>query len=179
MTDAASVPGSLIAGDTFLFDFDQAWRDFPPPDWRLDFVLKPEAGGAATTAIATDTGATYRVRLSATQTAPLTAGAYVWAALAVHDAGDDRCHVAQGHVRIAADPATATGDTRSHAEKIVAAIDATLAGRASKDADSLSIEGRTITHTPVPDLLRLRGVYAAQVRVERTGSAIIRRRISL
>lgn len=177
MSDAASVPAKLVAGDTFVFDFPETWRAYLPPQWALDFVLRLEAGGAPVTVTAMDTGSLYRVKFDAATTAALTPGAYVWAALVRDDATGERWRVEAGRVAIDPDPLTATGDARSAAARILAAIDATLEGRASKDADSYSIEGRSISRTPVADLLRLRSFYQAQLAAEAGGGGIVRRRV--
>jgi hypothetical protein len=42
------------------------------------------------------------------------------------------------------------------------AIEATIEGRASKDQESYSIQGRSLARTPIADLILLRGKYKAE-----------------
>jgi hypothetical protein len=50
-------------------------------------------------------------------------------------------------------------DNRSHAKKVLDAIEAVLEGRATRQDQSYSIAGRTLALTPIPDLMKLRAVY--------------------
>lgn len=169
------VPALLMAGATL--SFDAPYGEFPPPDWSLRFALRREDGGTPVVVAAIDTGGAFRVTLTSTETAALTAGLHVWNLIAEHDASGERHKLVGGVMGIEPDALTETGDTRSAAVRILAAIEATIEGRATKDAESYSIEGRSISRTPVADLLRLRNVYAAQVNRERGGGGPIYRRV--
>lgn len=50
-------------------------------------------------------------------------------------------------------------DSRSHAKKVLDAIEAVLENRASKDQQSYSIEGRSLARTPIERLIELRTTY--------------------
>lgn len=175
MTASACVPATLVAGDTFSFAF--SYNGYAPPDWVLDFVLRPHTGGSPLQVLATDTGTCFEVTIPAATTTGLSPGQYLWTALHRNGVTGQRFVAQGGRVVIKPDPVTFTGDQRSDAERILAAIDATIEGRASKDADTFTIEGRSIGRTPIPDLMRLRGTYEAIVRRERRGSAIVRKRV--
>lgn len=174
------IPSRLTAGDSWSWDMPEAWAAYPPPDFALRVVLTPEAGGTPfAMGAAVDTGVTFRLKATPAQTAALVAGRYAWASIAEDDATGERFTIARGLVEILADPATATGDTRTPAARILVAIDATLEGRATKDAESYSIEGRSLSRTPVADLLRLKAHYAQIVAAERGHAAPFRvRRVS-
>lgn len=58
-------------------------------------------------------------------------------------------------------------DGRTGAEKALEAVEACLAGKASKDQLSYSIKGRALTRYSVDELLRLRAFYVMRVRNER------------
>ena len=179
MTAQDTVPAALVAGDSFSFDAPAAYAMHPPPDWSLRFSLRPDAGGAPITEIAIDTGGTYRLRIAPTATAGLARGRHVWALVAVGDANADRKTLATGALFVSPDP-LAAGDARSDAARILDAITARIEGRVTKDADSYSIEGRSITRTPIADLLRLRNIYAKTVARERgAAGGVTYRRIRL
>ncbi len=59
----------------------------------------------------------------------------------------------------------------THARRMLNAIEAALEGRASKDTESYTIEGRSLSRTPIPDLLRLRAIYRREVAAEENPSA--------
>lgn len=63
------------------------------------------------------------------------------------------------------DNITATEPTveKSHAEKMLEAIEATLEGRITDDYKSLKINNREITKHSFDELLRLRDYYRAEV----------------
>ncbi|WP_430735161.1 hypothetical protein [Halodesulfovibrio aestuarii] len=58
-------------------------------------------------------------------------------------------------------------DGRTEAEKGLAAVEACLAGKASKDQLSYSIKGRTLTRYSVEELLKLRAYFVRRVCKER------------
>jgi hypothetical protein len=62
--------------------------------------------------------------------------------------------------------ATATLDTRSHARKVLAAIEAVIERRATKDQEEYTIDGRSLKRTPVAHLLVLRYRYKREVEQE-------------
>ena len=57
-------------------------------------------------------------------------------------------------------------DTRSHARKMLAAIEALLEGRSSSDSESYTIHSRSITKMSVAELVKWRSFYQQQVRSE-------------
>lgn len=66
---------------------------------------------------------------------------------------------------------TAAYDARTHAKTVLDAIEATIAGRATKDQEAISLpDGRSISRTPMSDLMSLRQHYRrecdAQLKAE-------------
>ena len=65
-----------------------------------------------------------------------------------------------------------TEDTSlSHAERVLAAIEAVLERRASTDQMNYSIEGLSLARTPITDLLTLRDRYKAEVTRQKQAAA--------
>ncbi|PYG32410.1 hypothetical protein [Pelagimonas varians] len=171
MTLKNCIPTTLVAGDGWAWLDATAFASHPPADWSLRYVLRPLAGGASVEIDAIAGADAYELRLSSAQSAVVPPGQFTWVALAFHGASGDRATLATGRVEVLPDPAASTGDQRSSAERILDAIKATLEGRVSKDAESYSIEGRSISRTPIADLLKLREVYTREVQAEQNPGA--------
>lgn len=160
------LPTTIYAGDSL--DFDTVVAGYSAADgWALTFRLVPQAQGGSPVSISTlANGEAHNANVSASTTASWGAGAYTWLAY-VTKAGE-RFTVANGRLEIAANPATAAAglDTRTHARKVLEAIDALIEGRATVDQEEISIAGRSLKRIPVPDLIKLRQTYVAEVRRE-------------
>jgi hypothetical protein len=156
----------LIAGDSLVFR--TSVPDYPPSaGYSLTYrLVRRDAAGSAITFTAGVDGDEYSVNVPPATTAPWTPGRYTWASYASKTG--ERFTVGQGELVIEADPATigAPYDNRSHARKVLDAIEAVLENRATTDQQAVSIAGRQVTRMPISELLRLRSVYAAEVQSE-------------
>lgn len=156
----------IIAGDTLAFS--KAVPDYPASEgWTLTYRLAPRSSsGAAITFDAAADGDEYAIEVAASTTDGWAAGDYAWSAYVSKD--DQRFTVDSGLVEIKPDPsAIAPGtDTRSHARKVLAAIEAVIERRATKDQEEYRIGERMLKHTPIPELVRLRETYRREVRDE-------------
>lgn len=115
---------------------------------------------------ATPNGTVHQFAATAAETGAWTAGEYWYSVRATR--GDDVVELETGTFRVLPD-ITAAGDGydgRSQAEIALAAIDAVLAKRATLDQERYRINNRELYRTPIADLLKLRGYYAAQVKRE-------------
>jgi hypothetical protein len=133
--------------------------------------------GAKIDITATDNGdGTHLVNLAPATTAAYTAGKYRWQAY-VSDS-DDRYLVDSGTIEIKPNFAVQTNgyDDRGHVKTVLDAIEAVIEGRATKDQMSYSIAGRSLSLTPIPDLIVLRekykAEYANEVRAERIANGL-------
>ena len=61
---------------------------------------------------------------------------------------------------------TGNADNRSHAKKVLDAIQAVLENRASQDQMSYSIAGRSLSRMTIDDLMRFRDRYRAEYNRE-------------
>ena len=166
MSDYADgLPPTLTAGDTWRWYSDVLSREHPPADgWSVQWHL---VGATEThTFAASDDGGRWLVEVPAATTANIAPGLYEARAVATN--GVERITWYGGRVEVAPDPTTATAtDPRSHAEKVLEAIRAVIEGRATKDQESYSINGRSLSRTPLSDLLELEREYARRVARER------------
>lgn len=160
-------PAELVAGDTW--SWTRSLSDYPAGTWTLTYYLRGQAGEISFSASAS--GTDHLVSVAKATTAGYKAGFYQWEA-AVTD-GTTRTTVARGTLTVKPDPAnTGAGlDARSHARKVLEAIEAVIEGRATKDQQEYSIGGRMLKRTALADLQKLRANYRAEVFAETQGEA--------
>lgn len=158
------VPARLVAGDSW------AWIACAPATEGVAarVILKSIDGSADSISVPTVAeGARRLARLAPAQSALAVPGVYTWAEILTRASDGARWTGAEGRTEVAPDPAGSGGDARSRAERILAAIDARIEGRVTADCDAYTIEGRSITRTPIDILMRVRGIYARQVSADR------------
>lgn len=151
-------PPRLTAGLTFRHAVVQA--AYPAPDWALSAVLR---GPGAYTLQAEGEGAAHRFHVAANVTGEWLHGTYAYSLRASR--GAEIVELASGTIEIAPDLAlmTAGHDARSHVERVLAAIEAVLEKRATLDQERYRINNRELWRTPIPELLRLRDRYRAEL----------------
>ena len=161
---------TLTAGDTLTYLTTIA--GYPASaGWVLKYRLVPRVSGTAQTLTSTASGDDHRITVAASTTASWTAGEYGWTSWVEN--GSEVYSVETGQLTVAPDPRTmAVGtDTRSHAERMLDAIKATLEGRATDAHLEIEINGRRLRYLPPADLLVLRDRYAWEVRAQRAAIA--------
>lgn len=165
---ASKEPELVVAGDTWTWRRDDL-SDYPASAWTLTFYVSNASGKLDAEAVAD--GDAFVVTFAAANTAGLAAGTYRLEGYVVN--GAERYRIYTGSIEVEPNLASAGNiDARSHAEKALDAIQAVIEGRASKDQISYTIEGRTLSRTPIEDLLRLRDVYRREVSQERARDRI-------
>jgi predicted lipoprotein len=134
--------------------------DYPAPDWTIKAHLR---GPAVINLTATGDGDTHVLSEASGVTSGFAPGRYV-ATVRASD-GTDTFEIEAGELEIEADVASidSAHDPRKHAEKVLAAIEAVLEKRATKDQESYTINGRSLTRTSIADLLELHKTYKAEV----------------
>ncbi len=171
MPDALdAMPSSFAAGTTVKLR--RSLADFPASaGWTYELFLR---GAGALDADGTADGDDFLVTIPATGaggTAGLAAGTYRWLerltkAGEVYD-GDT------GVVAVTIDlGAAAAGDAQTHAERSLALIEAAIEGRIPEGMESYQVAGRAVSKIPIADLVKLRGLYAAQVATDRNGGQL-------
>jgi hypothetical protein len=161
---SVTIPAKLTAGDTWAFTFSHA--DYSAPTWSASIYFENAAATFSETA--TDSGSDHAFSVAAATTADKLAGRYRWS-IRVTD-GTDSYTVETGWVDVLTDPAAAgTHDPRSDARKLLDALNATLLGRATSDQLAMSINGRSISRTPLPELRQWRDQLRQEVRTEEQG----------
>lgn len=93
------------------------------------------------------------------------AGSYKWVALAIDP--DERFKVSSGDIEVKPDILTTAIDYRTHAEKVLTALEAVIEGKATSDDYATSIRGKSLTRYSPEELTRWRNIYRSEVREER------------
>lgn len=159
-----AVPSSLTAGDTVEFELGDLSVGFPASTFTLSMAARRNGGtGTGDDSIAVAFTADGDVHVGTLATAGKTAGDWSWSIKATN-AGVTQT-VARGTLVLLPDPSTS--DARSHAERMLAAIESLLEGRATKDVASYAIAGRSLTRMTVDELMKWRSQYRTEVAKER------------
>lgn len=155
----AIFPSQTAAGVTFSARTIQL--ACPPPDWTLTAYLR---GPMAIQISARMDGRGFVFTVPASVTATWLPGLY-WYAIRASQ-GADVMELERGDITVTPDLAQAgeNYDGRSHARKVLDAIEAVLEQRSTVDQDRYRINNRELWRTPVADLLALRDRYRAEVR---------------
>src|SRR5258708_1336661 len=157
----------FVAGDTW--DWSLGVDGYPATDgWTLKYYLTPRIGGTQivlTAATASD-GVSYRVQVSPATSAAFAAGTYDWRAR-VEETGPEG-PVDQFSVVIQAKVSGLTAsDNRSHARKVLDAIEALIETKGTADVIEYSIGSRSIKKMTMAELLPWRDRYRWEVADER------------
>jgi len=165
----AAEPESFIAGDSV--EWSLSLPDYLPTVWTASvvFVNASKQFGAR----GYDYGdGTHRLRLEPAITALIPAGVYAWQRYV--STATDRLCIAQGSTRVSPNFATQSSgiDMRTHARRVLDAIEAVLENRASEDDSYVMIGATQITKLPHADLLALRSQYRREVANETSAERI-------
>jgi len=143
----------------------------PMYSWVLTYAFVQD--GKQIVVVATDNGdGSHLAKITPVQSATFLEGICHWQAHV--DNGTDHHMVDSGRVDIEISFINQTTgfDARSHAEKTLEAIEAQLAGRATKDQLKYTVQGTSIERMPINDLLKFRNVYRNEVKSEKIAEDI-------
>lgn len=162
-------PAAVTAGDTVTWS--RSLADYPASSgWTLAYALRNAAEQIDITATAS--GADHLVSVPAATSRAWKPGVYGWGAYVTN--GADRFEVARGSIVVRPNLQQATPlDSRSHARKVLDAIEAVIEGRASRDQEEYTIGDRSLKRTPITELLRLRSIYRAEVAREDAAADLV------
>lgn len=164
-------PEIITQGDTIK------WRkslpDYLPSDgWVLTYQFAHHDEPNVSVNATNNGDQTHLVTISATASAAFRrAGTWMWQAYVT--LSGERFTVARGSIVVRPDIASVpNADTRSHARKVLDAIEAVLENRATMEQSSIAIGGQSITLLAPEELIRWRSVYAAEVQMEERAEKI-------
>ena len=164
-------PTNLTCGETW--NWYKTLTDYPQSaGWSVAYYLH----GYFNTSITATTGPSdvqFELEVAAANTATLVTGAtpvtILWDLFVIN--GSEKHALETGVLLVR--PALATPPTaaKTHDEKMLDAIRATLEGRATADVESYQINGRALNRIAFKDLQRAEAYYAQRVWRKRNGSA--------
>lgn len=154
---------SIYSGDSASWTFTSA--AYPASSgYSGSLILRGRGSKApAITLAASGSGSTYTVALTPEQSAFLPPGPVDWHFLAAKTGS--RFVVCTGVLQVAANPSSS--EPESYAEKMLALIRAALLSRVPKNLESLTIEGVSLSQTPMDTLQQLESVYLSKVAEEK------------
>lgn len=157
------VPREIVRLSTPSWRFEDP--EFSPADgWSLEYAFE---GPSELNITATADGAGFLVELTEFQTAIAT-GSYAWQAIATRAAPLERVLVGTGRTEFILNYGidTTTGPIKTHAARMVEAIEAQLEGRATDGQKSMSINGRSLDRHSLAELMEARKTYRIEARAE-------------
>jgi len=164
-----NAPKEIIAG--FTYEWQESFSQYPASTYGLTatFILNTY-GNTRITVTAVASGDSFTLTIPAATSANFTAGnykLYLFVTL-----GAAKYLVGNQDVVIKANPLTATGDTRSHIQKVLDAIEAVLENRATQEYQSMNINGYSITQMSPQELLKLKDYYEGKLKTEQNKEAM-------
>jgi hypothetical protein len=156
----------ITAGDTL--DFTTSVPDYPASaGWTLKYRLVPRTSTNSVISLtAAASGDDYNVTASAAASAAWAVDYYTWSAYV--ELGALRYTVDRGQLQIRASSTTlaAGTDTRTHARKVLDAIEALIESKGAADVMEYTIGNRSIKKMGMADLLVWHSRYSAMVQNE-------------
>lgn len=159
-------PNELVVGDRWVWQRPDLVSDYAIADFALSYTFTDDAGAATFAISATEADNNYFIEVASSTTASLTAGEYQWKAFVKRSSDNERFTVDEGRTKILANTELAASDVRSHAKKVLDAIEAIIENRASQDQMSYSIAGRSLSRMTIQDLHFFRARYKAEYNEE-------------
>jgi hypothetical protein len=166
MTIPAFEPTIITMGETVKWR--RSFLEYDPADgWVLKYYFRGSGTGIDVTASAN--GSEFVSEITAVQSAAFSEGIYYWQAEA--SKGGEKYIVDSGQTRVkrslSAVPVNEVVDNRSENEKILAAIDALMAKKATLDQKRYQIGNRALERYSIEELIKMREHYARLVAQER------------
>lgn len=166
-------PETIVAGDRVRWKRTDL-SDFPASEWTLTYYLRGSGAGHQYDIVADADGSDFEVDESPDDTASYQPGTYFVTAY-VSQSGD-RKHVWSGRIEVKANPVDITHpvDGRSHARRMVDAINATLENRATSDMQRYVFQavGRSVDKIPLKELTDLLTYFENKVAQEDAANGV-------
>ena len=156
---ASIEPLQIAAGDTILFL--KSLADYPAGDgWQLKYELTNADGQYEFTSTAS--GDSHSITVDASATAAWLPGDYTLNGYAVNSASGQRQQVYFNYLTIRPDYTSAPGDNRTHAQKMLALIEAVQLGKAAHDIVESEVETTRIRRLTPKELRDERDYWLAE-----------------
>ena len=166
MTAHAGMPPSMFAGDALKVSFAALADSYPVAGgYSVALVVVQAIGGVPVKIDGVGSASDWLCTVPGALSADWAVGRWRWAVRVAH--GGDEVTISTGEIEVRPNPMASNVDTRSHARRVLDALDATIEGRASKsDLKVTFADGRSIERLIPFELVLLRGLFAAFVACE-------------
>ncbi len=158
-------PSTLVLGDYWAWKRDDLADTYPIGSYALTYEFHEDSGGGGIhkfTLTATEANDTYYIEAASSSTTGYAIGDYIWEAYITKASDSNRVMVDSGRTTITQNLADTNADLRSHAKKVLDAIEAVIENRASMDQSSMSIAGRSLSRMSIDELMTFRDRYKAE-----------------
>ncbi len=157
-------PSLLQLGDFWSWKRTDLNNDYSNSLYVLsyEFNLIDGSTHANFTITASASGDDYVVEVASATTAAYTKGNYNWVSYITRSSDSARIKIGEGFTEIEDNFATTSTSVRSHAKKVLDAIEAVIENRASMDQSSMSIAGRSLSRLSIDELMTFRDRYRAE-----------------
>ena len=162
-------PDTLVVGDRWMWRRPDLASIYDPSAYALTYEYHRDSGGGGShkfAITATETTDDYIIEIASATTAAYATGDFHWYAFITRTSDSERIAVDDGYAKIELNFADTNADHRSHAKKVLDAIEAVLENRASQDQMSYSIAGRSLARMSIDDLMTFRNRYRAEYNEE-------------
>ena len=157
-------PEELIVGDLWQWRRTDLNTDYPNDSYTLKYALRLQASTATELEInASASGDDYLVSVASSATATYTAGDYTYQCYIIRNSDSARITIRTGTLKVVANRDASTADPRTNAKIFLDAIQAVIEGRATRDQESYSIAGRSLSRTPLEELHKFEAIYKSRV----------------
>lgn len=156
------MPQNITAGDTLKYTLEAPADYLPSAGYTATLAIR---GPQLITITGSVDGTSFVFEETAATTASWAEGLYNYVIFVEKATEQVSIETGQTTITLRADLQTQT-DVRTHARKVLDAIEAVIENRATTDQKSYSINGRSLERTPISELLSLRNYYREQVANE-------------
>jgi len=155
-------PNELQLGDFWAWKRIDLSTDYPTASYSLSYEFNLVDGSTAANFTLTATESNDEYIIETSNTTSYTAGEYNWVSYITRSSDSARIKLSEGFTEIQENYATTTSSVRSHAKKVLDAIEAVIENRATMDQSSMSIAGRSLSRLTIDELLQFRDRYKAE-----------------
>lgn len=155
-------PNELQLGDFWAWKRTDLSVDYPTASYSLSYEFNLIDGATVSNFTLTASESNNEYVIESTNTTSYAKGEYNWIAYITRSSDSARIKIGEGFTEIQDNYATTTNSVRSHAKKVLDAIEAVIENRATMDQSSMSIAGRSLSRLTVDELMTFRDRYKTE-----------------
>ena len=160
-------PQELAAGTRWAWKRSDITETYPTATYtlRYDFYLISDVE-TRFQITASKVSSAHLVEVVKATTTKFKAGKYKYDVTIIRDSDSEEIVIEQGLLNVLPDKSVDSGDIRTHNQRVLDAINATIEKTATKEQASYSVAGRSLSRRSITELLELKREYEIKVRLE-------------